>query len=153
MNRYKSYEDEGLSFSKKIFLLLFVVLYPMFVSMYTMLPPLIGLVGYVLITNFDKNKFYVFSALFYLLNLDLNLTLPLFISILVTVLIYMFIYSPLTRLIRCRVCLLFALIAIIDFSYYITLFIYDVTFNTTTVLGDMLLIYYIVVDIFIGVLL
>jgi len=153
MNRYKSYDDEGLSFSKKIFLLLFVALYPMFVSMYTMLPPLIGLVGYVLITNFDKNRLYAFSALFYLLNLDLNLTLPLFMSSMVIVLIYMFVYSPLKRLIRCRVCLLFALIAIIDFSYYITLFIYDFTFNSTTVLGDMLLIYYIVVDIFVGVLL
>ena len=153
MNRYRKFEEEGLSFGQKTFLLLFIALYPMFVSMYTMLPPLIGLVGYVLIINFDKNRFYAFSALFYLLNLDLNLTLPLFMSSLVVILIYMLIYSRLTRLIRCRVCLLFSLIFIIDFSYYITLFIYDFTFNTTTVLGDILLLYYIVIDIFVGVLL
>ena len=152
MNRYKKFEDdEGLGFNQKVLLVLLVALYPMFVSMYTMLPPLIGLVGYILIINFDKNKAYVIASFLYLLNLDLNLTLPLFLSTLVIVLLYIFLYNPLRRLIRCRVCLLFTLMALIDFIYYLSLFIYDFTFNTTTVLGDMLLIYYIVVDIFIGV--
>jgi len=151
--RYNKFEDEGLGFIQKVFLVLFVILYPMFVSMYTMLPPLIGLAGYILIINFDKNRTYAFSAFFYLLNLDLNLTLPLFQSIIITILIFMFVYAPLSRLIRCRVCLLFTLMVIIDFSYYVSLFIYDFIFNTTTVLGDMLLVYYIVVDVFIGILL
>ena len=154
MYKYNSFEEEeGLTFVQKIGLILFVIVYPLFVSMYTMLPPFVGLAGYVLIVNLEKEKTYIFAPLFFLLNLDLNLSLPLFLSIFVIILIYMFIYKPLKRLVRCKVCLLFALIVIIDFLYYFSLFIYDFIFNTTTVLADMLLVYYIVVDILLGVLL
>lgn len=152
-NRFDDNEEEGLSLVQKIGLILFVAIYPLFVSMYTMLPPLIGLAGYVLIINFEKEKAYIFAPLLYLLNLDLNLSLPLLLSIFIIMFVYMFIYTPLKRLIRCKVCLLFALIIIIDFLYYLCLFIYDFIFNTTTVLVDMVLVYYIVVDILLGVLL
>ena len=150
MNRYKNNVDNGLSLSYKIALLLFVFVYPMLVSMYTMLPPLIGLAGYLFITNFNQNRLFTLIAFFYLLNLDLNLTLPFFLSLAIIVLISLFVYQPLKRLIRCKVCLLFALIVIVDFSYYISLFVYDFIFNTSTVIGDMWLVYYIVIDILIG---
>jgi len=153
VNRYKKNDNEGLSIVQKIFLFLFVLLYPLFVSMYTMLPPLIGLIGYVIILNLNKNIIFVMSSFLYLLNLDLNLSLPFFLSTFVILFVYMFVYFPLKRLIRCRVCLLFTLMVIIDFFYYLSLFLYDFIFNTTTVLGDILLVYYIVVDIFVGVLL
>lgn len=154
MYRYNRFEEEeGLSFGHKIGLILFVVAYPLFVSMYTMLPPLIGLAGYVLIINLEKEKAYIFAPLIYLLNLDLNLSLPLLLSIFIIILVYMFIYTPLKRLVRCKVCLLFTLIVIIDFLYYFSLFIYDFIFNKTTVLADMLLVYYIVVDILLGIIL
>lgn len=153
MNKYDSFDEDGLPLLHKILLTLFVTTYPLFVSMYTMLPPFIGLAGYILILNLDKEKVYVFAALFYLLNLDLNLSLPLFLSIFMIMLIYMFVYTPLKRLIRCKVCLLFTLIVVIDFAYYLSLFIYDFIFQTTTVLADMLLVYYIVIDILIGMLL
>ena len=153
MNRFDNVENEGLSLIQKTGLILFIIIYPLFVSMYTMLPPLIGLVGYVLIINIEKEKVYAFAPLVYLLNLDLNLSLPLLLSIFMIIFIYFFIYTPLKRLVRCKVCLLFAVIIIIDFLYYISLFIYDFLFNTTTVLADMLLIYYIVIDILIGVFL
>jgi hypothetical protein len=152
-NRFDDNDEDGLSFLRKVGLILFVVLYPLFVSMYTMLPPLIGLAGYVLIINLEKEKAYTFAPLLYLLNLDLNLSLPLLLSIFVIMIVYMFIYTPLKRLVRCKVCLLFTLIVIIDFLYYLSLFVYDFIFNTTTVLADMLLVYYIVVDILLGVLL
>jgi hypothetical protein len=150
VNRYKNDVGNGLSLSYKIALLLFVFVYPMLVSMYTMLPPLIGLAGYIFITNFNKNRLFTLIAFFYLINLDLNLTLPLFLSLAIIVLISLFVYQPLKRLIRCKVCLLFALIVIVDFSYYISLFVYDFIFNTSTVIGDMWLVYYIVIDILIG---
>ena len=154
LSNYKKFDDEeGLSLSKKLFLLLFVLLYPMLVSMYTVLPPLIGLAGYIFIINIESKKIYSVSAFFYLLNLDLNLTLPLFLSIAVIVLLLMFVYEPLKRLIRCRVCLLFVLIVLIDFIYYVTLFVYDFIFNASTVIGDMLLVYYIVIDILVGMML
>ncbi|CAA6798985.1 MAG: Unknown protein [uncultured Sulfurovum sp.] len=153
MNKYDSFEEEGLSVALKTLIILFVLIYPLFVSMYTMLPPLIGLVGYILIINIEKESTYAFAPLFYLLNLDLNLSLPLLLSTFMIMVIYFFIYTPLKRLVRCKVCLLFAIIIIIDSLYYISLFLYDFMFNTTTVLADMLLVYYIVIDILIGVLL
>jgi hypothetical protein len=155
VHKYNRFDDEEstLNFVQKIGLVLFVAVYPLFVSMYTMLPPLIGLAGYVLIINLEKEKTFIIAPLLYLLNLDLNLSLPLFLSTFIIILIYMFIYTPLKRLIRCKVCLLFAVIFIIDFSYYISLFIYDFMFNATSVLADMLLIYYIAIDILLGLLL
>ncbi len=154
MYKYNSfYDEDGLSFVQKAGLVLFVIVYPLFVSMYIMLPPLIGLAGYMLIINLEKEKTYIFAPLFFLLNLDLNSSLPLFLSIFIITLVYMFVYTPLKRLVRCKICLLFALIVIIDFLYYLSLFIYDFIFNTTTILADMLLVYYIVVDISLGVLL
>ena len=152
-NHNKFDDDEGLTFSKKLFLVIFVLFYPMLVSMYTILPPLIGLAGYIFIVNIEKRKIYSVSTFFYLLNLDLNLTLPPFFSIAITILILMFIYEPLKLLVRCRVCLLFALIVLIDFVYYTSLFIYDFIFNASTIVGDMLLVYYIAIDILVGIML
>ncbi len=154
LKNYKKFNDEeGLTVVQKSLLFLFVIVYPLLVSMYTILPPLIGLAGYLMIIHIDDKKIYSISAFFYLLNLDLNLTLPLFLSSSIIILILMFIYEPLNRLVRCRVCLLFILIVIIDFSYYMSLFVYDFIFTSTTVIGDMLLVYYIVIDIFVGVML
>jgi hypothetical protein len=153
MSKYDNFDEEGLTLFQKAVLVLVVALYPLFVSMYTMLPPFIGVVGYILIINLEKERTYAFAPLIYLLNLDLNLSLPLFFSIFVVMIVYMFIYKPLKRLIRCKVCLLFLLIVIIDSLYYFSLFLYDFVFNTSTVLADMLLIYYIMVDILLGIFL
>lgn len=145
-------EEEGLSFIQKSLLILFVILYPMFVSMHTMLPPFIGIAAYFLIVYIEKESMYLFAPLMYLLNLDLNLSLPLLLSTAISILIYMFIYTPMKRLVRCKVCLIFALIFLIDVAYYISLFVYDFIFQTSTVLADMLLVYYIAIDILVGVL-
>ena len=153
MNRFDNFDDEGLTFIQKASISLFILFYPLFVSMYTMLPPLIGVVGYLLIVNIEKEKFYLFAPFLYLVNLDLNLSLPLLLSTFIIMMIYIFIYIPLKRIVRCKVCLLFALVMIIDVLYYLSLFVYDFIFNTSTILADMLLVYYIVIDVFIGVLL
>jgi len=153
MYKYNSFDEDGLSFLQKVGLILFVAIYPLVVSMHTMLPPLIGLAGYALIVNIEKERTYAFAPLIYLLSLDLNLSLPLFFSIFIIMIVYMFIYKPIKRLVRCKVCALFSLIVIIDSLYYVSLFLYDFLFNTSTVLADMLLIYYIVIDMLLGVLL
>lgn len=152
-NSFGGYNKKSLNFLEKSFLLLIVLLYPILVSIYSMLPPLIGLAGYIVITNVDKNRFYALSGMVYLVNLELNLTLPMLLSIFVVVMIYIFLYSHLKLLIRCRVCMVFVLMVLIDLIYYLTLFLYDIMFNTSTVVGDMLLVYYIAIDILIGVLL
>jgi hypothetical protein len=145
-------EEKGLSIIQKSMLTLLVILYPMFVSMHTMLPPFIGIAAYFLILYIEKESMYLFAPLMYLLNLDLNLSLPLLLSTAITILVYMFIYTPMKRLVRCKVCLIFALIFLIDVAYYISLFVYDFIFQTSTVLADMLLIYYISIDILVGVM-
>jgi len=154
MNRYnKSFNRDKLAFLEKFGLFLVVIGYPVLVSIYSMLPPLIGLAGYIVISNVDKNKVYALAGMVYLLNLELNLTLPMLLSIFVVVMTYMFLYSTLKLLIHCQVCFLFTMVVILDASYYLTLFLYDAMFHTTTVVGDMMLVYYVMVDILIGVLL
>ena len=153
MSKYRGLDEEKLSFFPKTLLILFVGFYPFLVSMYPMLPPFIGLVGYIIIINLEKNTFYALSGFFYLLNLELNSSLPILLSSFIIILIYILLYSTLTLLIRCRICLLFALIVLVDFIYYVSLFLYDFIFNTSSVIGDIFLIYYIVVDILIGVFL
>jgi hypothetical protein len=153
MKHYIDIDKERLSLLQKVFLVSFVLFYPFLVSIYTMLPPLIGLVGYIIISNLDKNVLYAWGGFFYLLNLELNSSLPLLLSFFIIIVVYALVYSTLKLLIRCRVCLLFALMIIIDSSYYLGLFLYDIIFDTSSVIGDMLLVYYIVVDILIGVFL
>jgi len=155
LKRYNRFDDdeEGVGLINKILLISFVLIYPLLVSMYTFLPPLIGLVGYLFITKVKENFFYGVGALIFLLNLDLNARLPLLLSISTVFIIYFFIYPNLKRLIRCDVCLLFTLIFLVDFLYYSLLFLYDVLFGSSSVLADVLLLYFITVDILIGVLL
>ncbi|RUM69346.1 MAG: hypothetical protein DSZ07_04730 [Sulfurovum sp.] len=153
MKHYIDIDKEKLSLLQKILLVSIVLFYPFLVSIYTMLPPLIGLVGYIIISNIGKNLLYPWVGFFYLLNLELNSSLPILLSFFIIIMVYSLVYSSLNLLIRCRVCLLFTLIILIDFSYYIGLFLYDIIFNTSSVIGDMLLIYYIVIDILIGVFL
>jgi hypothetical protein len=153
MKHYIDIDKERLSLLQKVLLVSFVLFYPFLVSIYTMLPPLIGLVGYIIISNLDKNVLYAWGGFFYLLNLELNSSLPLLLSFFIIIVVYALVYSTLKLLIRCRVCLLFALMIIIDSSYYLGLFLYDIIFDTSSVIGDMLLVYYIVVDILIGVFL
>jgi len=153
MKHYLDIDKEKLSLFQKIFLVSFVLFYPFLVSIYTMLPPLIGLVGYIIISHLDKNVLYAWGGLFYLLNLELNLSLPMLLSFFIIIIVHSLFYSNLKLLIRCRVCFLFTLMVLIDFSYYLSLFLYDIIFNTSSIIGDMLLTYYIVVDILIGVFL
>jgi len=153
MKHYIDIDKEKLSLLQKILLVSIVLFYPFLVSIYTMLPPLIGLVGYIIISNIGKNLLYPWAGFFYLLNLELNSSLPVLLSFFIIIMVYSLVYSTLNLLMRCRVCLIFTLIIIIDFSYYIGLFLYDIIFNTSSVIGDMLLIFYIVIDILIGVFL
>jgi len=153
MKHYIDIDKEKLNLFQKVFLVAFVLFYPFLVSMYTMLPPLVGLAGYIIISNFDKKILYVWGGFFYLLNLELNSSLPILLSFFIIIIIYYLFYSTLKLLVRCRVCLLFMLMVIIDASYYLSLFLYDIIFDTSSVVADMLLVYYIVVDILIGVFL
>ena len=66
MYKYNRFNEEGLNLFQKVLIILFVFIYPLFVSIYTMFPPLIGIAGYLLIINLEKDKTYVLAPLFYL---------------------------------------------------------------------------------------
>ncbi len=148
------YQDrEGLKVLEWVVILFFVIIYPMLVSIYPLFPPLFGIAGLVIIYNINKNIIYTISTMLYLIHLDLNLSLPFMLSIFSILLINTFIYPTAKLMIRCRVCLGLFLIILVDIFYYISLFIYDFILNSTTVIADTMLSFYIFTDIIIGLLL
>ncbi len=46
----------------------FMMFYPMLVSMYPLLPPLIGLIGVIIIFNLEKDVVRTLVAMLYLIN-------------------------------------------------------------------------------------
>jgi len=62
-------------------MIFFVLFYPMLVSIYPLLPPLIGIAGLIIIYNINRNIIYTISSMLYLINIDLNLSLPFMLSI------------------------------------------------------------------------
>jgi len=143
----------NLRFLEWIVIIFMVGFYPMLVSIYPLLPPLIGIAGLVIIYNTDKNIVYPLSGMLYLVNLDLNLTLPFLLSIFSAIFIKIFIYSPAKLMIRCRVCLNLFIILLVDAFYYIGLFLYDIVLDSKTIIADPILTYYILSDFIIGFLL
>jgi len=134
-------------------LLAFAIFYPMFTSIYALLPPLIGVVGLFIIYNIDKNKLNAFWGILYLINLDFNAGLPLLLSLVVIILIYILVYPSAKLVINCKKCLAVFLIIFINILYYTTLFIYDFIFSLDTITADATLLFYIVIDLMIGLLL
>jgi hypothetical protein len=136
-----------------VLLLIFAIFYPMLTSIYTVLPPLIGIVGLFVIYHMEKNKLYTFLGMIYLLNLDFNGGLPLLLSLLIVVLVYILIYPSAKLIINCKKCLALFLIIFIDILYYSSLFMYDFIFSLNTIVADSTLIFYIIIDFMIGILL
>ncbi len=136
-----------------VLFLSFAIFYPMLTSIYTVLPPLIGIVGVFVIYYMEKNKLYTFLGMIYLLNLDFNGGLPLLLSLLVVVLVYILIYPSAKLIINCKKCLALFLIIFIDILYYSSLFMYDFIFSLNTIVADSTLIFYIIIDFMIGILL
>ena len=130
-----------------------VIFYPMLVSIYTILPPLIGIAGLVIITNIDRNKVYALAGMLYLVNLDLNLTLPSLLSLFSAIIIYALVYPTTKLMIRCKKCLALFLIILMNTVFYTTLFLYDVIFSSKIIVADSMLILYILLDILIGLFL
>jgi hypothetical protein len=159
MNLYKSsYDYYDSSNGKKkflewIFIIFFVLFYPMLVSMYPLLPPLVGLVGVAIIYNLEKDVLKTLYGMVYLINLDLNLGLPFMLSIFSILIIKTFVYPNAKLVIRCKSCLLVFLIFLVDVFYYTNLFIYDFVFDTQTIIANSILWFYILIDIAVGMVL
>lgn len=150
MRKRVDIDSQEIGFLKWVFLVFAVAFYPLLASIYTMLPPLIGVVGLIIIYNMDRNVVYVLAAMLYLLNIELNFSLPVLLSIFSIIVIYVSVYPSAKLMIRCQTCLSLFLIIVVDAFYYMNLFIYDFIFSSSTVIGDSVLLFYIMLDLFLG---
>ena len=136
-----------------VFFILFIIFYPMFISIYVFLPLLIGVMGYILMRGIDQNKItYIIASIVYFINLEVNLSLPLFLTILVVLLIYVIFYHHLNYFRKCTVCRPILSVILIDVVYLGFLMGYDFIFQTSNVALDNILYYTLIVDLLMVVL-
>ena len=135
-------------------LLLFIVFYPMLISIYVFLPLLIGVMGYVLIQGIEKGKIrYILVAIIYFINLEVNLSLPFFLIFISSLLVYVLFYHSLLYFRKCRICRPVLSVLLIDAVYLGSLLSYDFIFQTNSIVLDNILLYSLIVDLLIVVIL
>ena len=137
-----------------IVILLFIIIYPMLISVYVFLPLFIGIMGYFFIRGIAEAKVqYLFVPIVYVTNLEVNLSLPLFLMIISFLLVYVLFYQNLTYFRRCQICKPILSVILIDVFYLGMLVAYDFVFQTSSVVLDNLLLYSLIVDMLVVVIL
>ena len=137
-----------------IFVLFFILFYPMLISIYVFLPLFIGAMSYILLQGLEKKKpSYILIAIIFLLNLEINLSLPLFLSIITSLIFYVTLYSSLLHFRHCKLCKPLFSVLVLDFLYLGALFAFDFIFHLDSVTLDSILLYSLVVDLLVVVLL
>ena len=127
---------------------LFIIFYPMLISIYVFLPLFIGVIGYIFIKGVDENKiFYSLLSAIYFINLEVNLSLPFFLAIIVSLLVYIFFYHHLDYFRKCIICRPILSVLLIDGLYLLSLLAYDFIFQTQTIVLDNILLYSLIVDL------
>jgi hypothetical protein len=134
--------------------LLFVIFYPMLISIYVFLPLFIGSMSYILILGIEKEKtsYIIFSSL-YLINLEVNLSLPLFLTIISSFIFYVTLFLYLQHFRQCKLCKPLISVVILDLFYLGALFAFDFIFQVQSIELDIILLYTLIVDMLIVVLL
>jgi len=134
--------------------IIFVIFYPMLISIYVFLPLMIGAISYLFIIGLEEsNKSYIIFTVIYMINLEVNLSLPLFLIILTALIFYVTIYPTLGILKECKACVALLSAIFIDLLYFITLVGYDFIFDEVSIVVDQLLFYTLVVDMIMVLLL
>ena len=134
--------------------LLFIIFYPMLISIYVFLPLLIGVMGYILIQGIEKGKTrYIFVAIIYFINLEVNLSLPFFLIFISSLLVYVLFYHSLLYFRKCRICRPVLSVLLIDAVYLGSLLSYDFIFQANSIVLDNILLYSLIVDLLIVVIL
>ncbi|RLA66680.1 MAG: hypothetical protein DRQ78_03695 [Epsilonproteobacteria bacterium] len=129
-------------------IILFIIVYPMLISIYVFFPLFIGTISYFFIEGIERQKpTFVAVAAFYLIHLEANLSLPLFLAIISALLFYLFIYPSLLHFKRCIMCKAVLSVLILDLNYFILLFLYDFIFQTESLSLNIILLYSLVVDL------
>ncbi len=137
-----------------ILVALFVLFYPMLISIYVFLPLFIGVMGYIMILGIDRGKIsYILVSLLYLVNMDINLSLPFLLVSIAILVVYLFIYPHLNHFRTCKVCTPLLTVLMIDLVYLGSLLAYDFVFQTENVILDDILLYPLIVDLLVAVML
>ncbi len=137
-----------------ILVILFVLFYPMLISIYVFLPLFFGVVGYMLIRGIEEGKWsYILLSMIYLINMDINLSMPFLLISIAILLVYIFIYPHLNHFRKCKVCTPFLTVLMIDLVYFAVLMVYDFIFQTHIIRLDEILFYPLVVDLLVAVML
>ena len=137
-----------------VFIIFFILFYPMLISIYVFLPLFIGAMSYTLMQGLEKkNPLYIFIATIFLINLEINLSLPLFLSIITALLFYVTLYPSLLHFRRCKVCKPLLSVLTLDLLYLGALFAFDFIFQIDSVTFDSILLYSFVIDLLVVVLL
>jgi len=135
-------------------ILLFILFYPMLVSIYVFLPLFIGAMSYILVDGIDKNRSSsIIIAIIFMLNMEVNLSLPIFLIIISTLLFYVLIYPNLKYFRSCKICRPLLSVILLDLMYLGALFSFDFVFQTQSIVLDTILLYSLIVDMLIVVLL
>ncbi len=134
--------------------LLFIIFYPMLISIYVFLPLLIGVMGYILMQGIEKGKIhYIFISLVYFINLEVNLSLPFFLIVISSLLVYVLFYHSLIHFRDCMICRPVLSVLLIDGVYLGFLLAYDFIFQTNSIVLDNILLYSLIIDLLIVVIL
>jgi len=135
-----------------LFLTVFVVMYPMLISVYVFLPLFIGYAGWLLVRGIEGDGLrYIVIPLVYLVNLEINLSLPLMLVATAVLAYYLTLYGWAQRLKKCPVCVTVVSVVAIDVFYIGTLIVYDLLMGTNSIEVDSVLIYSLLADIFLAV--
>lgn len=137
-----------------LFIVSFLIFYPMLISIYVFLPLLIGVMSYVLVKGIEKgNLAAIVMAIVYMVNLEVNLSLPLFFILIVTLLFYVMIFPYFRHFRKCIVCKPLLSVIFLDLGYLGSLFAFDFIFQTQSIFLDTILLYSLIVDMLIVVIL
>ncbi len=137
-----------------IAVLIFIIFYPMLISIYVFLPLLIGVMGYKFIQGIEQGKIhYIFITVIYFINLEVNLSLPFFMIFISTLLVYALFYHSLLHFRECVICRPVLTVILIDVVYLGSLLAYDFVFQTNSVALDNILLYSLIIDLLIVVIL
>jgi hypothetical protein len=135
-----------------IFLVLFVLFYPMLISIYVFLPLFIGFSGWTLVRGIEgAGVFHILVPLLYLINLEINLSLPLLMTPFAALLYYLTLYDRVLVLKKCSVCVAVISVVAIDLYYLGSLFVYDMLMDTSSIVIDPLLWYSLAADMILAV--
>ncbi len=136
-----------------LFVLAFIIIYPVLISIYVFLPLFIGLFGWTLLQGIVNNKpLKIGAALIYFLNLEVNLSLPLTMTIFAALLYYLTLYDFVMILKKCRVCVAILSVVLIDLYYLGILMLYDALMDTGSIVINKLLWYSLLSDIVLAVM-